>query len=112
MDVGKMRHKIEIQVYSYVENEVGEMTKKWITHKKMWSEKKQLRGSNTETLDKEGIEYTYRFKVRYRDDLNEDMRIVYKGVIYNIKHINPISEPDLYETHIDCVYNKEGTYNE
>ncbi len=112
MRSGAMRHRIEIQVYSYVENEVGEMTKTWITYKKLWAEKKKIKNSNTFEGDKEGIEYTYRFKIRYREDLNESMRIVHKGIIYDIKHINPIQEIDLYETHIDCVHHKEGVYNE
>ena len=99
MRAGSMRHRIEIQVYSDIENEVGEMTKDWSTYIYLWSEKKQLRGSNTYEDNKEGIEYTYRFKIRYREDLNESMRIIYKGIIYDIKHINHINEPYLYETH-------------
>lgn len=112
MNIGSMRHRIEIQIYSDVENEVGEITKQWTTYKKLWAEKKQLRSSNTNDSDKEGIEYIYRFKVRYREDLDESMRIVHKGIIYDIKHINPISELNLYETHIDCIHHKEGVYNE
>lgn len=112
LDLGKMKHRIEIQVYSDVENEVGEITKAWTTYKKLWSEKTQLKSSNTYSIGKEGIEYVYRFKIRYRTDLNENMRIVYGGIIYDIKHINPINELDLYETHIDCVVYKEGAYNE
>ena len=112
MKTGSMRHRIEIQVYSDTENEVGEMTKDWATYINLWAEKKQLRGSNTYEDNKEGIEYTYRFKVRYREDLNESMRIVHKGIIYDIKHINPINELNLFETHIDCVHHKEGVYNE
>ena len=112
LNLGKMRHRIEIQEYSNVENEVGEITKAWITYKKLWSEKTQIKAANPFIKDKEGLEYTYRFKIRYRTDLREDMRVVHKGVIYDIKHINPISELDLYETHIDCVQHKEGVYNE
>lgn len=112
MKIGKMRHKIEIQVYSDIENEVGESTKQWITYKKVWAEKKQLRGNNSYNDEKESLEYTYRFKIRYRNDLDESMRIVHKGTIYDIKHINPINELNLYETHIDCVHHKEGVYNE
>ena len=112
MNAGSMRHRIEIQAYSDVENEVGEMINEWTTYKQLWAEKKQLRGSNTFEGNKEGIEYTYRFKVRYREDLDESMRIVHKGIIYDIKHINPINELNLYETHIDCVHHKEGVYNE
>lgn len=112
MNIGEMKHKIEIQTYSEVENEVGETIKKWIKYKRLWAGKKQLRASNTFDGNKEGIEYTYRFKVRYREDLDESMRIVHKGIIYDIKHINSINELNLYETHIDCVHHKEGVYNE
>ena len=112
MKIGKMRHRIEIQKYSNIENEVGEIIKEWVTYKKIWSEKKQLRGNNTFEVNKEGIEYIYRFKVRYREDLHESMRIVHKCVIYDIKHINAINELGLYETYIDCVHHKEGVYSE
>ncbi len=112
MNIGSMRHKIEIQVYADVENEVGETTKTWTTYKKIWSEKKKIKNSNTFEGGKEGIEYTYRFKIRYREDLDESMRIIYRGTIYDIKHINPINELNLYETHIDCIHHKESVYNE
>ncbi|MBP3929623.1 MAG: phage head closure protein [Peptostreptococcaceae bacterium] len=112
MKIGSMRHRIEIQIYSNSENEVGENIKSWVKYKTLWSEKTQLRGSNTYEGDKEGIEYTYRFKIRYRNDLNENMRIVHNGIIYDIKHINAINELRLYETHIDCIQHKEGVYNE
>lgn len=39
MRAGSMRHRIEIQVYLDIENEVGEMTKGWATYKKLWAEK-------------------------------------------------------------------------
>lgn len=112
MEAGKLSCRIEIQQYGDIENELGELTKGWVKYKTLWAEKKQLRGSNTIDADREGIEYTYRFKVRYRNDLDESMRIVYKGIVYDIKHINPIDEINLYETHIDCVHHKEGVYNE
>ena len=63
MNAGSMRHRIEIQAYSDVENEVGEMIKEWTTYKQLWAEKKQLRGSNTFEGNKEGIEYTLGLKL-------------------------------------------------
>lgn len=39
MNAGSMRHRIEIQAYSDVENEVGEMIKEWTTYKQLWAEK-------------------------------------------------------------------------
>lgn len=108
----RLNNRIEIQSYEEVENEAGEIIKQWKTYKKLWSQKLRLRGSNSYTDNKEEIEYTYRFKIRYRTDINESMRVVYKGIIYDIKHINFINEPGTYETHLDCVYYREGVYNE
>lgn len=111
LDLGKMRHRIEIQYITDGENEAGETIKVWSTYKKLWAERKQLKGENPTNLDKEGLQYKYRFKIRYRTDIDEDMRIVYDGVIYDIKNINPVKELEAYTT-IDCVIYKEGISNE
>ncbi len=111
LDIGKMRHRIEIQYLTDGENEIGETIKVWTMHKKVWSERKQLKGENPIHQDKEGILYKYRFKTRYIKDIDEDMRILYDGVIYDIKNINHVKELNPYTT-IDCIINKEGVSNE
>ena len=111
LDIGKMRHRIEIQHLTDGENEIGEIVKVWTKYKKLWAEKKQLKGENPTYQDKVGIQYKYRFKIRYTDDIDEDMRVLYDGVIYDIKHINPVKELNPYTT-IDCIVHKEGVYNE
>ena len=109
----KMRHRIEIQKFTEVENEVSSLEKGWATFIKCWASKVQLKGSiNSVADEKIGTEYTYRFKIRYRNDIDESMRVVYDGVIYDIQHVNNIKETGMYETHIDCVQHKEGVYNE
>ena len=111
LDLGKMRHRIEIQHLADGENEVGETIKVWTKYKKLWAEKKQLKGENPIYSDKEGIQYKYRFKVRYRTDIDEDMRVIYDGIIYDIKNINHVKELNPYTT-IDCIIYKEGVSNE
>lgn len=111
--LSKMRHKIEIQKSIDLENELGSSYKGWATHTKCWASKVQLKGSTSSILvGKLGTEYTYRFKIRYRDDIEESMRIVYDSTIYDIVHINNIKEIGIFETHIDCIQHKEGVYNE
>lgn len=112
MKIGKMRHYITFQRKENVENEIGSVNKDWKDYKSTWAEKIRLRNSTVESLGKEGIEETYRFKVRYREDITEDMRIVYKNVVYGIAHVNNIDELDMYETHIDVKVLKEGNYDE
>lgn len=112
MDIGKLTQRIDIQIYGEIENDIGEVTKGWSTYKKLWANKSLLRNSNNYVLDKENIEYSYRFKIRYRTDITEAMRIVCNDVIYDIKHVNSIKELNKYETNIDCILYKEGVYNE
>jgi SPP1 family predicted phage head-tail adaptor len=111
LNIGKMRHRIKVLQLKNSENEVGEIVKDWTELKKLWAEKKQLKGENPTYQDREGVKYTYRFKVRYTPDIDEDMRIIYDNIIYDIKHINHIKELSPYTT-IDCVVHKEGVSNE
>ncbi|WP_414697520.1 phage head closure protein [Peptacetobacter sp. AB845] len=110
----KMRHRIEIQKFTEVENELSSsLDKEWAFYDKCWASKVQLKASNTNLpAEKIGTEYVYRFKIRYRTDINEGMRIFYNNEYYSIKHINNIKETSLYETHLDCIKVKEGVWNE
>lgn len=112
MKIGKMRHYITFQREEMVENKIGQLTKQWTNYKSTWAEKLRLKNETIDTYGKEGIQEVYRFKVRYREDIDESMRILYKGKIYNIDHVNLIDELDQYETHIDCTVIKEGVYDE
>ena len=53
LDIGKMRHRIEIQNLNETENEVGETTKSWSTYRYLWAERKQLKALNPNNLNKE-----------------------------------------------------------
>lgn len=108
----KMRHRIEIQSKQNIKNEIGSLGKEWATYTLCWASKTQLKGSSPSYQDKIGTEYSYRFKIRYRDDINESMRIILDGITYDIVHINHIKETGMYETHIDCIQRKEGVYDE
>ncbi len=112
MKIGKLNKKIQVQIYTDVQNKMGEWTKDWVNYKKIWASKLLLRNSNSRVLGKENIEYGYRFKTRYRKDITEDMRIKFDGTIYDIKHVNNIDELNMYETNIDCIVYREGVYDE
>lgn len=112
MQPGNFNCRIIIQKRGIIENEVGEQVKDWVQYKKIWAKKQRLKAQTSTVNGKETITYAYRFIVRYRTDIEEDMMLIYKGIAYDIKHVNPINDIDLYETHIDCEFYKEGVYNE
>ena len=107
-----MRHRISIQKLKKCKNELNQTTKEWFNYDTCWASKVQLKGINDNSQGKLGTEYTYRFKVRYRNDLDESMRILFDNVVYDIVSINNIKETSMYETHIDCIHHKEGVYDE
>lgn len=112
MNLNKRNYKIEIQHYIEVENEVGEVCKKWKTYKKLWSEKKEPVTLRSSVDDKETLQYNTKFVIRYTDDLNESMRIIYKGVVYDILSITHNDDINKYETYIEVAEYKEGVYDE
>lgn len=111
IEIGKMRHRIEIQHFSKAENECGETINEWTTYKKLWSSKKQLKANIKEVKERETLDYTYRFTIRYNPNITENMRILHNNTLYKIKHVNHINELNLYETRLDCIYYKEGVEN-
>lgn len=112
MNLNKRKHKIEIQHYVGAENEVGEVCKQWQTYKRLWSEKKEPKILRSTTNDKETLQYGMKFVTRYMSSLNESMRVVYKGVVYDILSITHDDDINKYETYIEVAEYKEGVYSE
>ncbi|SHH14607.1 phage head closure protein [Desulfosporosinus lacus] len=111
MNIGELRNRIEIQNYIRTPNEVGEEVKQWQTYIKLWAKfetslvKEQVQaGKNSESVVHEIV-------IRYRNDLDSTMRVVYKGNNYNINHVVNDQEQNI-ETHLFCTLIEEGVYNE
>lgn len=111
-DVNVMNRRIEIQQKGETKNEVGELINSWITYKKLWAEKREPKVVVTNGDTKEVREYGLKFVVRYRQDLNESMRVIYNNIVYDIVSIQHDDSIDKYETLIEVKQYQEGVYNE
>lgn len=111
MDLGRARHTIIIQQRSEVINKIGEQTTEWTDFRKVKAEKIRLRALKYYENDRESIEYLYRFKIRYNNSINEDMRVFYDGMYYDIEHVNHIRDSEMNETHLDCKYRRAGVHH-
>ena len=107
-----MGHRITIQRRGKRINEINQSISEWFNYDTCWASKVQLKGLSNNSQGKLGTEYVYRFKVRYRTDIEENMRIIFDNVEYDIVNINNIKEVGMYETHIDCIHHKESVYDE
>lgn len=62
----------------------------------VWTKVRPLSGKESERFDKLNAEELTLFVTRYRTDIEEDDRIVWEGVGYNIRHIPRKSTRSMY----------------
>ncbi|KJR48406.1 hypothetical protein UF75_1204 [Desulfosporosinus sp. I2] len=112
MNIGELRNRLEIQHYVRLENEVGEEVKLWQLYVKLWAkfETSRVKEQKLEAGKATGS-VVHKIVIRYRNDLDSTMRVVYKGKNYNINHVVNDKEQNI-ETHLFCTLREEGVYNE
>jgi SPP1 family predicted phage head-tail adaptor len=111
MNIGELRNRIEVQNYVRVENDVGEEVKLWQSYIKLWAKFKTSSVKEQLQAGKETSSILYEIIIRYRNDLDTTMRVVYKDKSYSIDHVINHKEQSV-ETHLFCTLIEEGVYNE
>ena len=111
MNIGELRNRIEIQTYVRVENEVGEQVKLWRPYVKLWAAFARNVVKDQSKAGKVTESVVHEIVIRYRQDLNTTMRVVYKDKNYNIDHVVNHKEKNV-ETHLFCTSIEEGVTNE
>lgn len=94
---GSFRHRITIQSYESTQDELGQQTGVWKDIRSLWAMIKTLQGREYFAAAATQSESTVRFVVRYTSGLDESMRIVYKGRVYEII-APPINDDELNKT--------------
>lgn len=91
---GMLNRSIEIQSLSVTPNDTGGFSEVWTTLLNTWAKIKNASGTELIHADQLGAVAFSDFTIRYRSDLTETMRIVYRGTNFQIRHINNIEEAD------------------
>lgn len=84
LEAGKLRHRIQVQ--RRVESrdpQSGDVKVVWVNHATVWASVEPLSVREFISAQSMQSQITARITVRYRDDLKADMRILYRGRIYN-----------------------------
>lgn len=110
MKPGQLKHRIEIQHYVSVENELHQEIKDWQTFKKAWA-KIECVGNGREQIkqDKEELSLDYEITIRYTPGITSKMRVFYKDKVFNINHVVNYQEANI-ELHLFCTLQEEGVY--
>ncbi len=95
VDIGKLNKRITFQRVVKTEDELGHEKVSWEDYKTVWATVKPFKASESSFMSKLKPDTTHRFYVRYRGDIEPDMRIVYHGRTFEIDGV-PI---DLDERH-------------
>lgn len=91
---GKLRHKVELQEQQVEQDPVtGEMLTTWVTIARPWAEIVPLSAREFIAASAEQSEVRARITIRRRADVNASMRIVHRGLAYNILGVlaDPVS---------------------
>lgn len=88
--------KIEIQLLSETDDDIGQGVPTWNTLFSPWAEISTLKGREYYEAAQTNSEKDVIFKIRYSkqlaDKLTSELRIVYNGLIYDINDINDVNE--------------------
>lgn len=84
MIVGRLDRRITIEQPTASQDAYGEPVESWGALATVWAQVQPLRGEERFEAQQVGAERTVRFRIRYRSDVTEQMRVVYDGDVYDI----------------------------
>lgn len=87
MRLGRLRYRIVIEKPLEQQNEINENEPEWQTVATVWADKRELSGREFHAAQQLNAEASTRFIIRFRNDLETKMRIVYENRNYGIVHI-------------------------
>ncbi|AOM42624.1 phage head closure protein [Xenorhabdus hominickii] len=89
MDIGRLRHRINIQGICSDRTPSGSVIKERYTVATVWAEVKFISGRELVASKTVLSESLVRFWIRYRGDINTAMEIVFKGKTYTVQAVMP-----------------------
>lgn len=94
MDAFKLDRRIVIEQRTDTRNALGEGVPAWTTFATVWAQRVPMRGAELFAAQQVVPQVENKLRIRWRDDLDESMRIVDDGVTYGIQHIAEIGRRD------------------
>ena len=83
--IADLNHRVRIEQRVKSTNSRGEVTYVWALLITVWAQASPLRGRDFFAAAQVQSEITTRFRIRYRTGIDETMRVVWRGALYDIK---------------------------
>lgn len=92
LSAGSLNRRIRLERRSGAVDPIGQQVDAWVTHIEIWANVRGATGmaSLRQSSPIEGVATSinsYSFRVRFREDLDPGMRVVYGGRVFDIKQI-------------------------
>jgi SPP1 family predicted phage head-tail adaptor len=84
---GQLDRRIAIQSFTTTTDDFGEVVKSFTTLANVWAKVEEKRGNEGEDGNQLVATKRVEFLIRYRSDINEQMRITYNNETYKIEAI-------------------------
>ena len=86
----ELKHRITLQILETLTSENGFEIETWLDFKDLWAAVTNLHGREYFEAAAVQAENTVKFTIRYTDEIETTMRILFKGKPYNITSIDNI----------------------
>ncbi len=92
MSVGKLRHRVTIQQLVNTDDGAGGSIETWQNVATVWAAIEPLRGNERYAAQQVQSTLTHKVTIRYREGIKPQMRLTYKGRIFDIESVIDIEE--------------------
>lgn len=96
MAIGDLRHRLTLQKFTTVVNENGFEEEAWQDYKTVWASVSNLSGREYYQAATVQAEKTVKLLIRYSQELDTSMRILFKNKQYNITSIDNMKYANKY----------------
>jgi SPP1 family predicted phage head-tail adaptor len=90
MRSGKLDRRITLQTLTISRDGYGATIETWTDLDTVWAEVVPLKGTEYFAAAQIVVEEQLKFRIRYRSDLTEKVRITYNGQTYDVQNITEI----------------------
>lgn len=90
--IGDKRERLLIQSCTEIADAEGHPVKTWRTLTTAWARAEYLSGQELEAMQKINAEIAVKFTVNYRPEVNEKMRVQWRGSTWNIHGVLPAED--------------------
>lgn len=88
---GNIKHRVIIQKSEKARDGFGAVKENWIDFKSLWAEVYDRSGIQVFATNQIKNEKSTRVRIRFRDDIDESMRVIFRGKPYDIQSVLDVS---------------------